>query len=264
VPAGQVGARAASLGEQQESEMSDISGRAAIVTGGSRGIGRAIAVALARAGCDVAVNFVHSDKEASSCVAEIEGLGRRAAKIKADVSLAADAQRLASEARAALGPIAVLINNAAIGRKSSIGELRLEEWEETLRVNLTSAFLVTQAVLPDMREQKFGRIVNIASVAAQTGGVIGPHYAASKAGLLGLTRSLAATLAAEGITANAVAPGPIVTDMLRANPGIANPARVPLGRLGAAEEVAAITVALAANGFMTGQTVGVNGGIYLA
>jgi 3-oxoacyl-[acyl-carrier protein] reductase len=142
-------------------------------------------------------------------------------------------------------------------------EITEADWDEHLNVNLKSAFLVTQAVLAKMREQRWGRIINISSVAAQIGGVVGPHYAASKAGMLGLTRAYAHVLAKEGVTANAVAPALIDTEMVRANPR-ATPSLIPVGRFGTAEEVASVVVMLVENGYITGQTINANGGWYMS
>ncbi|HEX3570721.1 MAG TPA: 3-oxoacyl-ACP reductase family protein [Acidobacteriaceae bacterium] len=243
-------------------DMAELSGRVALVTGGSRGIGRASAVALARAGCDVAVNYLRAADEAAAVAREIEALGRRAVAVQADVSQQDDVTRLVEECARRLGPVDVLVNNAGINPGKPLEELTLADWRETLDVNLTSAFLVSQAVLPGMRERRFGRLIFLSSVAAQTGGVIGPHYAASKAGMLGLMHSYANLLVKEGITSNAITPALIETDMIRNNPRI-KPEILPVGRFGTAEETAEVVVMLAGNGFMTGQTIGVNGGWYM-
>ncbi|HET9904063.1 MAG TPA: SDR family NAD(P)-dependent oxidoreductase [Xanthobacteraceae bacterium] len=236
-------------------------GRVALVTGASRGIGRAIALALAEAGADVAVNY-REQAEAARAVAEaVVAKGGRALAVAADVSNAADVARLIQAVTAALGSIDILINNAGIAIRRGIEDLSEDEFDLTLRVNLKSAFLCTQAVLPAMRARKWGRIVNISSGAARGTGSIGVHYNASKAGLEGLTRGYASRLAAEGITVNAVAPSQIETDMV---PGaqFGHARHIPLGRLGRAEEVADLVVAVAANAYMTGQTVQLNGGAH--
>jgi 3-oxoacyl-[acyl-carrier protein] reductase len=241
----------------------DLSGRVALVTGGSRGIGPAIARALARGGCDVAVGYHRAGPEADAVVDEIRDLGRRAVAVQADLSVADEAGRLVSEVHAALGPIDVLVNNAGIARPQPLESINLDDWRAVIDTNLTSAFLVTQAVLPSMRQRRWGRIVMLSSVAAQLGGVIGPHYAASKAGLLGLMHSYAALLAKEGITANAIAPALVETDMIRNNPKV-RPDLLPVGRFGTVDEVADIALALARNGYITGQTINVNGGWYMS
>ena len=181
----------------------DLAGKVALVTGASRGIGKAIAVALARANADVAVNYRTRENEARVTCAEIERLGRPAVAVQADVSIAADAARLVATVEAELGPVAILVNNAGVTRPQPIAEITEADWDEILAINLKSVFLVTQAVLPKMRAARWGRIINLSSVAAQLGGVVGPHYAASKAGIIGLTHSYAHLLAKEGITVNA-------------------------------------------------------------
>ena len=243
--------------------MDDLAGRVALVTGGSRGIGRAIALALAQDGADVAVNYRRSAAEAQQVCDLIARLGRRTVKIAADVSVAAEAARLVKAVEAALGPIGILVNNAGVSQPVTLETLTEEVWDATIAGNLKSVFLVTQAALPAMRRQRWGRIINISSTAAQTGGIVGPHYAASKAGIHGLTHGYAAWLAREGITANAVAPALIETDMIRGH-ARATPDRIPIGRLGHPEEIAETVVLLARNGYITGQTVNVNGGAYLS
>ncbi len=239
----------------------DLSGRIALVTGGSRGIGRAIALSLARAGADVAVNFQVREKEAQEVCAEIKNLGRRALALEADVSLAEEVNRMVMTIEKELGILSILINNAGISKPRGLEDLTEEVWDETIRVNLKSCYLVTQAVLPGLRSQRWGRIVNISSTAAQVGGVVGPHYAASKAGILGLTHSYASRLFKEGITVNAICPALIITDMVGESIR-ARPDRIPIGRLGTVEEVADVALMLVGNGYMTGQTIQVNGGLY--
>ena len=195
-----------------------LNGKVALVTGASRGIGRAIAVALAKSGAAVAMNYKAHAQEAEAVSREIQDLGGHAFVIQADVSISVNVHRMVQQVYEQLGPVAVLVNNAGITRPQFIHEITEQDWDEVLAVNLKSVFLVTQAVLPSMRVAKWGRIINLSSVAAQTGGVIGPHYAASKAGILGLTHSYAALLAKEGITVNAIAPALIETDMIRDNP----------------------------------------------
>ena len=235
--------------------------KVALVTGASRGIGRAIALALAEAGADVAVNYVSHEHEAHDVSKMIESLGRRSTALQADVSRTEEVTRLVTTIEHNLGKIDILVNNAGIARACTIDTILERDWEDLLRTNLTASFLVAQAVLPSMRRKKWGRIINISSVAAQVGGVVGPHYAASKAGIIGLTHYYAAYLAKEGITVNAIAPGPIRTDMAKAL-GLTESA-IPLGRLGTPEEIAAVAVLLAENGYITGQTLNVNGGRYL-
>ncbi len=239
----------------------EISGRIALVTGASRGIGRAIAVSLAKAGVDVAVNFQFREKEAQEACAEIKSLGRRSLAVQADVSRAEEVSRLVKTIEKELGTISILINNAGIAKPRSLEEMTEEVWDETLRINLKSCYLVTEAVLPGLRSQHWGRIINVSSTAAQVGGVVGPHYAASKAGILGLTHSYASRLFKEGITVNAICPALIITDMVSENLR-ARPDRIPVGRFGTVEEVADVALMLAGNGYMTGQTIQVNGGLY--
>jgi 3-oxoacyl-[acyl-carrier protein] reductase len=162
-----------------------------------------------------------------------------------------------------LGMPSILVNNAGIGVAHSLDDITEKDWNNTIAVNLTSAFLTIQAILPGMRALKWGRIISISSVAAQLGGVVGPHYAASKAGILGLTHYYAAHLAKEGITVNAIAPGPISTEMV-SGLGQLKPDLVPVGRFGTVDEVADVAIMLARNGYITGQTLNINGGRYLS
>ena len=243
--------------------MGSLPGRVALVTGASRGIGRAIALGLARAGADVAVNYNKQEAQAQEVCAEIKSLGCRAIAVQADVSQAADVNRLVTEAEAKLGPVGILVNNAGIGQQVTLDQITEEDWDETIRVNLKSVFLVTRRVLPGMRAKKWGRIINLSSVAAQLGGVVGLHYTASKAGIVGMTRYYALHLAKEGITSNVISLGPIETDMIRGIPSIA-PERIPVGFIGSVEEPARAAVMLAESAYITGQTISVNGGMYMS
>ena len=241
--------------------MDDLKDRIALVTGGSRGIGATSAVALAAAGCDVAVNYRSRKQEADAVCDEIRKLGRRAVAVQADVSQCKEIRRMAEQIEKDLGRVSILVNNAGIARQQKIEDIAESDWDELISVNLKSVFFVTQAFLPGMRQQRWGRIINMSSVAAQTGGVVGPHYAASKAGMLGITHSLANSLAKEGITVNAIAPALIATEMVMSNLQ-ANPGKIPVGYFGKVEDVSSIVVLLARNGYITGQTINVNGGWY--
>jgi len=240
----------------------ELDGRIALVTGASRGIGRAIAVALAHTGADVAVNYHNSESAAQDVCAQIREVGRRAILVQGNVARASDVAQMVEQIHLELGPITILVNNAGIGLARTSEEITEQDWDEMLAINLKAPFLVTQAVLPDMRAARWGRIIGLSSVAAQMGGVVGPHYAASKAGIIGLMHYYSANLAKEGITANAIAPGPISTDMAAALPQL-RPELMPVGRFGTAEEVAEVALMLACNGYITGQTININGGRYL-
>jgi 3-oxoacyl-[acyl-carrier protein] reductase len=236
-----------------------LNGRVALVTGGSRGIGAAVALALAENGADVAVNYRERATDAEIIAGKITATGRRAMTVRADVSQGADVTRMIAEVTAALGPVDILVNNAGIAIVRDLDRLTEDDFDRTILVNLKSAFLCTQAVIPTMRARKWGRIVNISSGAARGAGSIGPHYNASKAGMEGLTRGYAARLVKDGITVNAVAPSLIETDMMRGRPELAQ--RIPLGRLGQADEVAQAVMMLVGNAYMTGQTVALSGGM---
>jgi len=241
----------------------DLKGKVALVTGASRGIGRATALALAEAGADVAVNYRIQQAQALEVGDLIRGLDRRTVAVGADVSQAVEVDRMVEAVEWELGPVDILVNNAGMLWQKPLEEITEDDFDAMIAANLKSAFLVTQRVLPAMRQKQWGRIVNLSSVAAQTGGVTGPHYAASKAGLHGLTHSYARHLFREGITVNTVAPALIETDMVTRNLQV-SPDLVPVGRFGAAEEVARVIVLLAQNGYITGQTINVNGGWYMS
>jgi 3-oxoacyl-[acyl-carrier protein] reductase len=239
--------------------ISSLSSRVALVTGGSRGIGAAIVRALAEAGAAVAINYREQKGTADALVASITSAGGRAVAIGADVSRGDHVAQLFARANAELGPVDILVNNAGIALGRSIDDLTEDDFDRTIAVNLKSAFLCTKAALPSMRARKWGRIVNISSGAARGAGAVGPHYNASKAGMEGLTRGYAARLVKDGITVNAVAPSLIATDMIGATGNAA--ARIPLGRPGTPEEVAQAVMLLVGNGYMTGQTIAMSGGM---
>ena len=239
---------------------SDLSGRIALVTGAARGIGKAIALALAEAGADVAVNYRAREADALAVADAVRNLGRRTMNVRADVSDSSAVKSMVDAIADELGGVDVLVNNAGVAIRRGLDDLTEADFDRTIAVNLKSAFLCTQAVLPGMRARRWGRIVNISSGAARGAGAVGLHYNASKAGMEGLTRGYSARLANEGITVNAVAPSLIETDMSPGRPEVA--ARIPLGRLGLPHEVAQVVLMVLANAYMTGQTVQINGGLH--
>jgi 3-oxoacyl-[acyl-carrier protein] reductase len=230
--------------------------RVALVTGGTRGIGHAISIALKNNGYRVAASYAGNDAAAQAFQIET-GIP----VYKFDVGSFEAAEKAVQQITKDVGPIDVLVNNAGIALRRELEELTEADFDNTLAVNLKSAFLCSQAVWPGMRARRWGRIVNISSGAARAAGLVGVHYNASKAGMEGLTRGYAARLAKDGITVNAVAPSLIETEMTSAN-SLANAARIPVGRLGSGEEVAHVVLMVLGNAYMTGQTVQVNGGLH--
>ncbi len=241
-------------------EKQTLTGQTALVTGSSRGIGKAIALALGAAGASVIVNYQNSTDAAQAVVAAITAAGGTARAVQADVSQEAEVNRLLAEC----GAIDILVNNAGINISRPLEELSVEDFNRTIQHNLAPAFMLIRGVVPQMIGKRYGRIINISSTAAQTGGVIGPHYAASKAGLIGLTHGYASMLAKyQNITVNAIAPALIETDMIKDNPKI-KPELIPIGRFGKPEEIAGIVLLLVSNGYITGQTINANGGQYMS
>ena len=241
--------------------MSQLNDRVALITGASRGIGKAIALALAKAGAAVAVNYRERGEEATSVVDAIHRSGGRAVAVAADVAIAGAVKDMIGAVERQLGPIDILVNNAGMAAMRSLEEITEEDFDRALAVNLKSAFLCTQAVLPGMRARRFGRIVNISSIGARVGsGSVSIAYAASKAGLEGLTRGYAVRLAPEGVTVNAIAPGLIDTEMGQPLIEAGLAARIPVGRPGTGEEIAEVVMLLVNDAFITGQTLQVNGG----
>ena len=235
----------------------------ALVTGGGRGIGKGIALALAAAGCDVAVNYVRREADARETADAIRALGRRALVVHGDVAKSGDVTALVAMVEKQLGPIDILVNNAGRAAFESIEQMTEASWNECMQLNLTSVFLLTQAVLPGMRARKWGRVINLTSVAAQAGSVMAVHYSAAKAGVIAATKSYARLLAKEGVTVNAISPALIGTEMVAGNPHV-KPDIIPVGRFGRVEECADVAVLLARNAYITGQTIAVNGGLYFA
>ena len=246
----------------------NLTGKVALVTGASRGIGQAAAIELAKAGADIIVNFIGNEAVAQETVEAIEALGRKAIKIKANVGDADDVQDMVDDAHATFGHIDILVNNAGITRDGLLIRVKDSDWDEVLNINLKGVYLVTKAVAKLMVKQRAGRIINMTSVSGVTGNVGQANYAAAKAGVIGFTKTCAKELAARGITVNAIAPGFIETAMTDVLPekikeGIA--ATVPLGRMGQPEEIAGVVTFLASDfaRYITGQVLNVDGGMVM-
>ncbi len=246
--------------------MHDLAGRTALVTGGNRGIGRAIALELARAGADVALTYRSGEESARATVADITALGHGAVPIRADVAVAADVEAMVKQTEAALGRVDILVNNAGITNDGLLMRMSEADWDSVLNTNLRGAFLATRAVLRGMMRARWGRIINISSVSGLIGNAGQTNYSASKAGLIGLTRSLSRELAKRNVTVNAVAPGFIESDMTRTlGDALLDEAKkhIPARRLGKPVEVAAAVLFLAspAAGYITGCVLTVDGGM---
>ncbi len=250
-----------------------LEGKCALITGASRGLGKAIALRFAAEGCDIAINFVtesgrDNTAEAAQAAQGISALGRQALCVEADVTDLIAVQAMVRDAISAFGKLDILINNAGIARDRTLKTLAKEDWDSVIAVNLTGAFHCAGAVIEHMRDQQYGRIISISSVVAQMGNIGQTNYAASKAGLIGFTKSLAREVARRGITVNAIAPGFIATEMTEAIPTdivgqIA--ASIPMGHFGQPEDVAnaAVFLASAEASYITGHVLSVNGGLYM-
>jgi 3-oxoacyl-[acyl-carrier protein] reductase len=246
----------------------DLSGRAALVTGGSRGIGRAVVMRLAGQGADVVFSYRGNEEAAASCVAEIEALGRKAFAVQADVTDPAAAEALVAAAVESLGKVDIVVNNAGITRDDLIMRMGVDTWREVLETNLFGAFYVTKAVMRPMLRARYGRIINMTSVAGIAGNAGQANYSSAKAGLIGLTKATAREVASRGITANAVAPGFVVTELTESLPEnikAAILAATPLGRFATPEEIASAVAFLASDdaAYITGHVLTVDGGLVM-
>ena len=248
--------------------MKELQGKVCLVTGGSRGIGRAIVQAMNQAGADVAFTYQFSTEQADALAASLNYNGTRCRAFQANVASLEEMQKVIQKVTTELGPVSVLVNNAAINRDKSFLKMTRDMWDEVMSVNLDGVFHTTQIVAQDMVGAGWGRIINISSIVGQTGNFGQANYAATKGALISFTESLARELAKKGITVNAVAPGFIETDMVSGMPEAALnqvKAMTPMGRLGKPEEIADAVVFLASprSSYVTGQVLGVNGGMYM-
>ncbi|MEJ8544379.1 3-oxoacyl-[acyl-carrier-protein] reductase [Brevibacillus borstelensis] len=245
-----------------------MTGRTALVTGASRGIGRSIALTLAEAGANIVVNYSGSEAAAAETVAKVKELGRDAIMVRANVSNAEEVNNMFKEALDHFGTIDILVNNAGITRDNLLMRMKEEEWDDVIAINLKGVFNCIKAATRPMMKQRSGRIINITSVVGVMGNPGQANYVAAKAGVIGLTKTSARELASRGITVNAVAPGFIDTDMTAALPEEVKTSmlgQIPLGRFGQAEDIARVVLFLASDaaGYMTGQTLHVDGGMYM-
>lgn len=252
---------------RREEIMATLEGQIALVTGASRGIGRAIALELGRAGAKVVVNYAISEGAAREVVEQLQHMGREAFAIRANVRYLAEVRAMVQEILERWGRVDILVNNAGINRDVTLRKMTPEQWVEVIETNLNSVFWCTSAVLPGMLERKYGRIINIGSVIGQMGNIGQANYAATKAGMIGFTKSAALEFARSGITVNCVCPGFIETDMVANMPEEARQrtlARIPMQRFGTAEEVAKVVRFLAEEGdYISGQTININGALYV-
>jgi acetoacetyl-CoA reductase len=247
--------------------MGILSGRSGLVTGASRGIGKAIALELARNGASVAVGYSVNQQAAESVVAEIHRLGGKAFAVRGNVADPAQVEAAVGATLSGMGKIDFLVNNAGINRDRTLAKMTVEDWNAVIDVNLHSIFLITGAVMKHMVEQGWGRIINISSVVGQTGNFGQTNYATAKAGMVGFTKSAALEVARKGVTVNCIAPGFIATDMVEGMPAEAQDrmlSRIPMGRFGLPEEIGQAALFLIAYGdYITGQVISVNGGLYM-
>jgi 3-oxoacyl-[acyl-carrier protein] reductase len=243
----------------------ELTGRRALVTGASGGIGGALAVRLAGAGADLVLTWSGHREEVETAAARVRELGRTAAVLRSDLSEPGAGRALAARVTAEVGPVDVLVANAGLGRRTAWDEVDDDMWERTFAVNVTAPWQLSSALLPGMVERRFGRVLYVSSVAAVNGGVVGPHYAASKAALHGLMHHLAPRVAGSGVTVNTIAPALISgTRMLPGGDGGELPMPVPVGRLGRPDDVARLAVAMLSNAYLTDKVVLVDGGLYPA
>lgn len=250
-------------------ELFSLAGRSAIVTGGGRGIGRAIATELARAGANLVITYRENSALAEAAARELRSLGIACQTCQADVRNGADIERAVNECQQAFGSVDILVNNAGMTNDNLLMRLSEEAWDEVLDTNLRGTFLATKAVLRPMIRSRWGRIINITSVVGVSGNAGQANYTAAKAGIIGFTRSVALEVASRGITVNAVAPGFVLTDLTA---GLADEQkeiikdRIPMKRYGEASEIAPIVAFLASDSaaYITGQTVNVDGGLVMS
>lgn len=246
----------------------ELKGKVALVTGGSRGIGKAIAIALAKEGINVALTYRINKEKAFSVVKEIDIENNKVICIRLDQGSRENIRRLIIEVHKKFGKINILVNNAAIAQEKPFETITDDDWDNMLKINLRGPFILCQEIIPDMIAQKWGRIINISSIGGQWGGFNQVHYAAAKAGLINLTKSLARIYSGKGITTNAISPGLVGTEMsskeLNTKSGKEKLKNIPIGRIATLEEIAEVVAFLASEkaSYIAGQTINVNGGMY--